>query len=204
MRNDDPLFQMLLSLKDRPALRLGKKSLLALEALVHGYLDACHDFRQGASTISWFREFDSFVVAACVGEKMTCNAFSAILCCGYDDESGVDYFIACLERFAKERGEAPVVKTASSALKDGEVRQACIDKQKAAEVIAAYVREHCQELFQVSSIGGRDTLLLSWDRNNDVSCYLTNSSSAIAQIYKDEVSYSEETCHGASIKPQGE
>ena len=182
MLNNDPLFQKLLALKARPALWLGKKSLLALEALVHGYLDACDDFQQGASTIAWFRAFNAYAVAACVGENTTCNAFSAILCCGYDDESGVDQFLALLEEFAAERGEQPMLKVVPSALKDGEIRQVHADKQKATEWIGEYLKEHCQELLGVPLVSNRDTLVLSWDRDNALTCALTNSPDAVAKI----------------------
>lgn len=182
MLNNDPLFQKLLALKARPALWLGKKSLLALEALVNGYLDACYDFQQGASTVAWFRAFDSYAVTACVGENTTCNAFSAILCCGYDDESGVDQFFALLERFAAARGAQPMRKVKPSALKDGEVRQVRVDKQKATEWIGEYLKEHCQELLGVQHVGGRDTLVLSWGGDGSLTCTLTNSPGAAAKL----------------------
>ena len=149
---------------------------------MNGYLDACYDFQQGASTVAWFRAFDSYAVTACVGENTTCNAFSAILCCGYDDESGVDQFFALLERFAAERGAQPMRKVKPSALKDGEVRQVRVDKQKATEWIGEYLKEHCQELLGVQHVGGRDTLVLSWGGDGALTCALTNSPGAAAKL----------------------
>lgn len=182
MLSENGLFRLLMSLKSHPELRLGRKSLLALEALVNGYLDACLDLNQGDDTLAWFQKFDSYVVRQCGLEKTTCNAYSAILSSGYHDETGLDRFLELLERFATECNEPPQPREPSSALQTGEYRAIRLDIQKATHFVGRYLTEHCGEFFGVRQVGCSDTLVMFWDEEKNLSCVLANDAVNVGDL----------------------
>lgn len=168
----DKLFRILYQVREHPQLLFGVKSLLALENYLHGYELACMEHDRDCFTLRWLDRFYTFVSRAC-GVKEECFSLrSAIVGMGYDDVTGVDYFMELLEAFSQGVGEQ---LSAPKALRDGELRVFRVDALKAEELLSHFVREHCAELFCVPTDAEDYTFLFHRERDGSLTCAVCSS-----------------------------
>lgn len=178
--HEDKLFQLLLRVKECPAVLLGTKSLAALENYINGYLYACED---GCFSTRWYQAFCDFV-AELHGVRDAFFCLSTVIrSAGYDDSDGTDYFMTLLERFAAEGGAVTEVRPVC--LQEGEVRVFRLEIERATDFMAEYVREHCEELFGVPPCNASYSWVFQWERDHTLTCALCGDSASVA-ILSDE------------------
>lgn len=171
--NEDRLYSLLSKVKGRCELITSVKSLSALENYINGYIDACLTFDSNSATICWYNAFLTYTAAVCGIAQDHISLATAITSCGYDDVTGVDFFVELLEKFAQEHHQAEPEQTHT-----GEIRTFCIDQYKATDFIGKYLQEHSEEYFGLPDTKTIKSYVLTWLENGRLICVLCDSTVA--------------------------
>ena len=166
---NDPLYQLLFSIKDQPWVFLGEKSLRALDNYVTGYLNACSALDPDCFTIRWYNAFFQNVCDAYRFDKEMYTIFGIIRDRGYGDADGLQVFFELLEAFAKEKYHLKNAAQPQS-LQQGEVRAFRLDQARTVDFAGKYVQEHSEELFGISGSEGIDAYAFSLSLDNTLTC----------------------------------
>lgn len=145
---DNYLYKELTGIRKRPELWLGKKSLSAMYHYIRGcyltYLNVNPD--EG----DWLVEFYQYVCDICVNGNGPYGPEKAILECGYDDESGFDYFFSLMDDYIKEHAIVSDLDIPEEVLhlKD-EIRMVYIDWFEVSWIMRGYVEKNKNRLFRL-------------------------------------------------------
>lgn len=176
-----PLFNTLIKIKDRCALLTGKKSLLALENYINGYLDACRENDPSSYALIWYQNFSAYLSQICKVDYEKFNISSAISALGYDDKSGVDFFMKTLIRFS-ETYEGTCSNSSSKIEDSNIVRIFFIDKQRATELIGEVIHGNCEKFFGKTAHEQGRSIVLTWMNDETLLCGLCSGAEAEAAL----------------------
>lgn len=174
----DQLYQLLVSIKDRPWVFLGEKSLLALDNYITGYLNACSVLDPECFTIHWHDVFYRYVCDKYHVYKEKNTVFGVIRDCGYSDCEGLLIYFKLLGNFAEEKCNVKYA-TQPQLLQHGEVRAFRLDQTKMVDFVGKYVSEHSEDFFGVSSSGENCAYGYSLSLDNILTCVVFGDSSRL-------------------------
>lgn len=175
---NDQLYQLLFSIKDRPWVFLGQKSLRALENYIAGYLNACLVLDPECFTICWHDAFFHYVCDVYHIHKEKYSVFGLIRDCGYSDDDGLQVYFNLLENFAKEKYNIQSADQLQS-LQNGEVRAFRVDQSRTVDLARRYIREHSEDFFGISSSEGNGAFVFSLSSDNILTCIVYSDCSCI-------------------------
>ena len=143
------IFSRLIDIKNKPELWLRKKSLSYLDCYISAYIDGYISDRTEESLV-WFKEFKKYVCKICVEGNECYGPINAIFQCGYDEESGFDYYYELLDSFIQENviGEDYIESKEESYLKD-EVKVIRVKEDEIYQMAGKYIYEHKEEIFDL-------------------------------------------------------
>lgn len=149
------IYLRLAEIRNKPGLWLKKKSLNYLDCYVGGYIEGYCDHNVDEN-IAWFIEFKKYICKVCVAGNETYGPVNAIFACGYDDESGFDYYYELLDSFIREKGlgkeyeenNKEEINKDESYLKN-EIKVLEVNEKTVYEMANSYISEHEAELFDL-------------------------------------------------------
>lgn len=180
------LYHSLRSIQKKPGLWLGKKSLQLLDCYMNGcILGYMSKNGMDNSFYKWYEQFKKYICKICVNGNECYGAVNAILACGFDDETGFDYFFELLDLFLKEYGltEKYEDERESSYLQD-EIRIAYLDKTQIQEIVGKYIAKYKEELFNLPKPKANKSFFMSDQTNLCLYLeWLSEENSCICAIY---------------------
>ena len=181
----DKLFQLLHRVRQYPELLVGKKSLAALVNYTRGYVDACKEQDEDCFTVHWYNAFCDYIAKVCgIKDKYFCVT-STIESMGFDDSNGASFFMKLFEEFSREYDNYAKTQESLAELKKGEIRVFRLDKICAKDFCTKYARDHCQELFGISSDTKQYTLVFNWNSDHSLTCVLCEDKHSVVNLSKD-------------------
>lgn len=175
---NDRLYQLLFSIRDRPWVFLGQRSLWALDNYITGYLNACSAFDPECFTIRWHDAFYRYVCDVYHIYIENYTVFGIIRKCGYSDSDGLQMYFKLLENFTKEK--CNVEHTAQpQPLQHGEVRAFRLDQSRTVNLAVKYIMEHSEDFFGIPSPGENGAYVNSLSHDNILTCMVCGDSSCM-------------------------
>ena len=181
----DKLFRMLYQAKHHPELLVGRKSLIALENYISGYVDACRQYDPESFTVRWYEAFCDYIAQVCGINSKYFSVSRAVESAGYNDFDGLSFFMELFEKFFKEHCDNMQEQEIWGSIKNGEIRAFRLDKTCVMDWFSKYVHEHCTELFGVSSGTERYTWHYSWNLEQILTCTLCGNDQDVVAISQD-------------------
>ena len=175
--NEDGLYLLLSNAKGRCELLTGVKSLTALENYINGYIDACIALAPDCYSSRWYNAFAKYIARACGIKQEHFSLTTVFRSCGYDDISGVDFFMELLEKFAQENSQSLPKQRHT-----GEMRVFCIDQQKATHFIGNYLQEHSEEYFGPHEFTKEESYVFTWLEKGRLLCALCDTTATAAKL----------------------
>lgn len=166
---NDPLYQLLFSIKDQPWVFLGQKSIWALDHYITGYLNACAAFDPECFTIRWHDTFYHYVCDVYHIYKKDYTVFGIIRERGYGDADGLQVYFELLENFAKEKYNVKSTEKPQP-LQNGEVRAFRLDRSGMADFAGKYIKEHSEELFGIPDPGDDGAYVFDLSLDDTLTC----------------------------------
>lgn len=97
----DPVYLLLQSVREKPILYLGEKSLRLLYAFLCGFLAGKGDWKNNWYIPEWLDRLYNYVISVCKMEEYDYGIVNSILKTGYSESDGFDYFFQLLDCFLK-------------------------------------------------------------------------------------------------------
>ncbi|MDO4337451.1 MAG: hypothetical protein Q4C91_05090 [Eubacteriales bacterium] len=152
---DNLIYKRLTDIRKQPALWLKKKSLTALDYYIRGFYDAY--IHINSDETDWIPEFFQYVCDICVNGNGSYGSVNAIFACGYDDETGFDYYYSLLDDYiiAHAVVDNRDILEKVDCLRN-EIRMVYIDWEEIPVIVDEYVSRNRNRLFHLI---GNETLI---------------------------------------------
>lgn len=160
------LYQILMQIESHPQLFFPKKSLLALDNYIGGYLSACANLEPNSGILAWYHSFAEYIVQHFGEPEYRKDVREVILAHGYDDCSGVDCLFALLKQFAKQNVPESDTKPISNLL-PREVRALRFDRSGVCALAQKEISEHPERYFGIEKNSARDTISYEFSFESD-------------------------------------
>lgn len=178
---DDPLFSMLMSMRKRPAMWLGEKSLKSLINFINGYMSGKNDFKEPYYYPKWYQKFKKYVAIVCVEGNECYGIANAIFKSGYDDCNGVDRFYELLDDFCADRynvnlkeymsNKEECLEKLNARVNTKEAKVICVGQDAINEAAYEYISNHFEEIFDLyDGDGFTRTRYFARDKDNNGIC----------------------------------
>lgn len=151
---DEPVYHALMTIRKKPGLWLGAKSLRALDSFIHGYMAGITAMKTPFYDPDWYRAFEKYVALVCAKGNECYGVANAIFECGYDDEEGFDYFYQLVDAFVQEQYSikySSFSEKQTAGLNSNEMRVLRIGLDAILEIANHYILDHIQEIFDLPS-----------------------------------------------------
>lgn len=149
---NEPVYHALMTIRKKPGLWLGTKSLQALDSFINGYMTGITAMKTPFYCPDWYRAFEKHVALVCVNGNECYGIVNAIFECGYDDENGFDYFYQLLDAFVQEQysiKDSNFSEKQTVSLNSNEMRVLRIGYDGILEIVNHYISDHIQEIFDL-------------------------------------------------------
>ncbi len=144
---DDLLYKRLTDIRKRPGLWLDKKSLKRLDQYIRGFYDAYITLK--ADKTYWISEFFQYVCDVCVNGNPY-GPSKAIFECGYDDETGFDYYYELLDDYIRDHAVVNDKDIPEEVFQlKNELRMVYIDWNLLPDIVSEYVGQNRNRLFHL-------------------------------------------------------
>lgn len=149
----EPVYQALMVIRQKPGLWLGGKSLRMLDSYIRGFMASKTNMRTPMYCPEWYSEFIEYAIHACGIMNEDGGVVNSILICGYDEESGFDYFYDLLDEFVQQYDLERQMSQAQQeeVLKPMEARVLRMDREASLEVMSHYISDHLCTIFDLPS-----------------------------------------------------
>lgn len=145
---DNYIYKNMVAIRKNPVLWIGKKSLSALYLYIKGCYETYMDVNPGQP--DWIIEFYQYVCDICVNGNGAYGPEKAIFACGYDDETGFDYFYSLLDEYTKDHAVVNDMDMPEEVLQlKNEIRMIYIDWRQIPGIVKEYVAKNANRLFRL-------------------------------------------------------
>ncbi len=199
---DDLLYKRLTDIRKHPGMWLNGKSLTALDYYIRGFYDAY--ITLNADKTYWISEFFQYVCDVCVNGNPY-GPLNAILECGYDDESGFDYYYELLDKYIKSHAVVSDEEIPEEVLQlKNELRMVYIDWNLLPNIVGEYVSRNRNKLFHLigneSPLGYSETSIVPLSHDGILVGIYDRNCSEIYTYMEEYLNTCEGTEQGISYK----